>query len=176
MSPRVPVRLFRTHQISALRTTFRQQFQQPFRFQRRYAATEAAPVAGESGFSKFWNSKVGPKTVHFWAPIMKLVIVLAGVADFAKPPESLSLNQNLALLSTGAIWTRWCFIIKPQNLFLAGINFGLMIVGATQVTRITLYNNSLKKGGITETIKDEVKAEGQAVKDTAASAKKSVTA
>ena len=51
-----------------------------------------------------------------------------------------------------------------------------MIVGATQVTRITMYNNSLKKGGIAETIKDEVKAEGQAVKDTAAAAKKSVTA
>ncbi|TID16130.1 40S ribosomal protein [Venturia nashicola] len=165
MPPRVPVRLLRTHQISALRTSFRQQIQQPFRFQRGYAATEAAPVAEETGFAKFWNSKVGPKT---------LVIVLAGVADFAKPPESLSLNQNLALLSTGAIWTRWCFIIKPQNLFLAAINFGLGIVGAIQVTRITLYNNSLKKGGITETIKDEVKAEGQAIKDTAAAAKKAV--
>lgn len=66
MPPRVPVRLLRTHQISALRTSFRQQFQQPFRFQRRYAATEAAAVVEETGFAKFWNSKVGPKTVHFW--------------------------------------------------------------------------------------------------------------
>lgn len=49
-----------------------------------------------------------------------------------------------------------------------------MLVGATQVTRITLYNNSLKKGGIKETIKDEAKAEGQAIKDTAAVAKNAV--
>lgn len=37
-----------------------------------------------------------------------------------------------------------------------------------------MYNNSLKKGGITETIKDEAKAEGQAIKDTAAAAKNAV--
>jgi hypothetical protein len=63
---------------------------------------------------------------------------------------------------------------------LAAINFGLMCVGATQVTRITMYNNSLKKQGVTETIKDETKAEGKAVedlaKDTVAAAKKAVNA
>lgn len=63
-------------------------------------------------------------------------------------------------------------LTSPNSL--AGINFGLMLVGATQVTRITLYNNSLKKGGIKETIKDEATAEGQAIKDTAAVAKNAV--
>lgn len=42
-------------------------------------------------------------------------LVLAGVSDFARPAETLSLTQNLALMGTGAIWTRWCLIIKPRN-------------------------------------------------------------
>jgi len=43
-------------------------------------------------------------------------LVLAGISDFARPAESLSLSQNAALVCTGAIWTRWCFVIKPRNL------------------------------------------------------------
>ncbi len=46
---------------------------------------------------------------------MKWAIVLAGVADFARPAEKLSLTQNGALTATGLIWTRWCLIIKPKN-------------------------------------------------------------
>ena len=75
---------------------------------------------------------------------MKWAMVAAGAADFARPAESLSLTQNFALMCTGAIWTRWCFVIKPQNLFLAAINFFLFVVGATQVTRITMWQRSVK--------------------------------
>lgn len=42
-------------------------------------------------------------------------LVLAGVSDFWRPAETLSLTQNAALTATGAIWTRWCMIIKPKN-------------------------------------------------------------
>lgn len=49
------------------------------------------------------------------ANINQWCIVLAGVADFARPAEKLSLTQNIALTATGAIWTRWCLIIKPRN-------------------------------------------------------------
>jgi mitochondrial pyruvate carrier 2 len=59
--------------------TFRQPLlRQNLRFaQRRAYASESAaaveaPAAPESAFGKFWNSPVGPKTVHFWAPIMKV--------------------------------------------------------------------------------------------------------
>lgn len=37
------------------------------------------------------------------------------MADFARPADKLSLTQNAALMGTGAIWTRWCLIIKPRN-------------------------------------------------------------
>ncbi len=88
-------------------------------------------------------------------------IVLAGVSDFARPAESLSLTQNVALTATGVIWTRWCFVIKPRNILyeqsspicpfrietndflrLAAVNFFLGCVGVTQVTRILMYQRS----------------------------------
>lgn len=50
------------------------------------------------------------------APIMKWGVVLAGATDFLRPAEKLSLTQNLALVATGSIWTRWCFVIRPANM------------------------------------------------------------
>ncbi len=46
---------------------------------------------------------------------MKWGVVLAGASDFLRPAEKLSLTQNLALMATGSIWTRWCFVIRPKN-------------------------------------------------------------
>jgi len=109
------------------------------------STTTATPEANQSYFTKLWNSEVGPKTVHFWAPIMKWGVVLAGAADFARPASSLSISQNVALMITGLLWTRWCFIIKPRNIFLASVNFALFTVGLTQVTRVILYQRSLPK-------------------------------
>lgn len=45
-------------------------------------------------------------------------LVLTGVSDLARPAENLSATQNIALTATGAIWTRWCLIIKPKNYML----------------------------------------------------------
>lgn len=101
---------------------------------------------------------------------MKWALVLAGVSDFARPAEKLSLTQNAALTTTGLIWTRWCLIIKPKNYLcvapppaplqnmirverlikfagqnsLAAVNFFLGIVGIVQCTRIGLYHQSQK--------------------------------
>ncbi|MCJ1368692.1 Mitochondrial pyruvate carrier 2 [Acarospora aff. strigata] len=132
----------------------------PFRkpLGRRYQATDAAPSPqGQSTFQRLWHSPVGVKTVHFWAPVMKWALVLAGVSDFSRPAENLSLTQNIALTCTGAIWTRWCFIIKPQNLLLAAVNFFLGCVGVTQVTRILLYRRGLKDTTIAQEAKENLK-------------------
>lgn len=86
---------------------------------------------------------------------MKWGMVLAGASDFTRPAESLSLTQNFALMCTGAIWTRWCFVIRPKNVALAGVNFLVFIVGATQVGRIYSYNQSLR------TTEGQVKLEGK---------------
>jgi len=117
----------------------------PRRFQSTTTA-EAAQAVKQSWFKRMWDSPIGLKTVHFWAPVMKWSIVLAGISDFARPAEKLSLTQNVALTATGAIWTRWCLIIKPRNILLATVNFFLGVVGVIQVTRILSYNRSQKEG------------------------------
>ncbi|KAJ5560265.1 hypothetical protein N7513_002664 [Penicillium frequentans] len=80
-------------------------------------------------------------------------LVIAGISDFNRPAEKLSLTQNGALMATGAIWTRWCLIIKPRNVLLATVNFFLGCVGVVQVGRIYNYRRSLD-GSATETAKE----------------------
>ncbi|KAJ5474316.1 hypothetical protein N7475_003882 [Penicillium sp. IBT 31633x] len=108
----------------------------------RWQSSEAGASQQQSTFQRLWNSPIGVKTVHFWAPVMKWCLVIAGISDFARPAEKLSLTQNAALMGTGAIWTRWCMIIKPRNVLLATVNFFLGCVGAVQVTRIFLWQRS----------------------------------
>lgn len=60
-----------------------------------------------------------------------------------RPVETLSGTQQIALLATGAIWTRWCLIIKPKNILLASVNFFLGAVAGVQVYRIFNYQTSL---------------------------------
>ncbi|ESW97766.1 brain protein 44 [Ogataea parapolymorpha DL-1] len=91
-----------------------------------------------TAFRRFLNSETGPRTVHFWAPVMKWSLVFAGANDMVRPVEKVSGSQQLALLATGAIWTRWSFVIRPQNMLLASVNFLLGTVAGYQVIR--LYN------------------------------------
>jgi len=83
---------------------------------------------------------------------MKWGVVLAGASDFFRPPEKLSLTQNAALMATGSIWTRWCFVIRPKNMLLAAVNFCLFLVGTIQCSRILTYQSS-QKGNTTEALK-----------------------
>lgn len=86
-------------------------------------------------------------------------LVIAGAADFARPASSLSLSQNAALMCTGLIWTRWCFVIKPRNLFLASVNFLLFCVGLTQSARVLLYQRSLKGDSMGQEVEKAAKQE-----------------
>ncbi|KAK9388689.1 hypothetical protein V1515DRAFT_597705 [Lipomyces mesembrius] len=100
---------------------------------------------GVNGFQRFLQSETGPKTIHFWAPVMKWALVFAGISDLSRPVESLSGTQQLALFATGAIWTRWCLIIKPKNYLLASVNFFLGTVASVQLGRLFAYHRSLGK-------------------------------
>ncbi|GMR39461.1 hypothetical protein PMAYCL1PPCAC_09656, partial [Pristionchus mayeri] len=86
-----------------------------------------------------WNHAAGPKTVFFWAPTIKWVLVGAGLADLARPAHKLSPGQNGALFVTGAIWTRYCFVINPVNVYLASVNFFVMLTGLVQLCRIAQF-------------------------------------
>ncbi|KAI5464062.1 hypothetical protein BGZ63DRAFT_376822 [Mariannaea sp. PMI_226] len=123
---------------------------------RRWQSTDGTAQQQQSWFKRMWESEIGIKTVHFWAPVMKWALVLAGVSDFARPAEKLSFTQNFALTCTGFIWTRWCLIIKPRNVLLATVNFFLGIVGLVQISRIINYEYSKKDSAIEE-VKEEAK-------------------
>jgi hypothetical protein len=99
---------------------------------------------------------------------MKWGMVLAGASDFSRPAESLSFTQNFALMCTGAIWTRWCFVIRPKNVALAAVNSLVFLVGATQVGRIYSYNQTLKA------TEGQAKGEMHDVKNTAEKAEAKV--
>ncbi|KAF2130992.1 UPF0041-domain-containing protein [Dothidotthia symphoricarpi CBS 119687] len=143
-------------------------------FRNAYGRRRVNTAAGAqpAGFAKFWESPVGPKTVHFWAPVMKWGMVLAGASDFSRPASQLSFTQNFALMCTGAIWTRWCFVIRPKNVALAAVNALVFVVGGTQVARIYSYNKSLE--GTEGQAKGEGKALEQDLKATADKAERIV--
>merc|ERR1712000_615683 len=87
-------------QQAPFRAAFRPQFQNASRFgsagSKRWQST-AEGAQQQGWFKRMWESEVGFKTVHFWAPVMKWALVLAGVSDFARPAEKLSFTQNFAL-------------------------------------------------------------------------------
>ncbi|KAI0450317.1 UPF0041-domain-containing protein [Xylaria acuta] len=143
------------------RAAFRSQFARTSgrRFQSTTAGEGPSAQQQAGWFKRMWDSPIGFKTVHFWAPVMKWALVIAGIGDFARPADKLSLTQNAALTATGAIWTRWCFVITPQNYLLAAVNFFLGCVGVAQLTRIAMYNASQKK------LSESAEKEAEAVKD-----------
>ncbi|KZV69334.1 UPF0041-domain-containing protein [Peniophora sp. CONT] len=96
----------------------------------------AASSAGASKFANFMNHPAGPKTIFFWAPMMKWCLVAAGLKDLARPAEKLSVSQNVALTATGFIWVRYSLVITPVNYSLAAVNFFVGSSGLAQLVRI----------------------------------------
>ena len=56
------------------------------------------------------NSCAGPKTVFFWAPVMKWCLVAAGLKDLGRPAEKLSVSQNV-----GAYLPRFVGSFAPEK-------------------------------------------------------------
>ncbi|CAH2078272.1 unnamed protein product [Thlaspi arvense] len=74
-------------------------------------------------------------SVHFWAPTFKWGISIANIADFAKPPEKISLPQQIAVTCTGVIWSRYSMVITPKNWNLFSVNVAMAGTGIYQLTR-----------------------------------------
>jgi len=91
-----------------------------------------------------WNHPAGLKTIHFWAPAWKWALVIAGVSDYFRPPEKLSLNQSTSLALTGVLWSRYSMVVIPKNWVLFSVNVALGATGTLQVARILNYQQSLK--------------------------------
>jgi len=152
---------------------FRTAFRRTFNRRWQSSTTAEQPVKENSNpFS--WNSPVGPKTVHFWAPVMKWALVGVSISDFGRPAEQLSLPQSFALTATGAIWTRWCLIIKPKNYLLAAVNFFLFLANGYQIARIVNYNMDQKNKTLSGEVKSEAKAAEAKVENVVEEAKSAI--
>ena len=91
----------------------------------------------------FWNHPAGPKTIFFWAPSFKWGLVIAGIADIARPAERLSITQSTALAATGIIWARYSTVITPKNWNLFTVNIFVGATGLYQLSRIYNWRKSL---------------------------------
>ncbi|CDR88543.1 probable FMP43-protein found in mitochondrial proteome [Sporisorium scitamineum] len=95
-----------------------------------------ASGAAGSKFQAFMNHPAGPKTVFFWAPLMKWCLVAAGLKDLSRPADKISVSQNVALAATGMIWVRYSLVITPVNYSLAAVNFFVGCSGLAQLYRV----------------------------------------
>ncbi|MEN2496815.1 MAG: Mitochondrial pyruvate carrier 2 [Marteilia pararefringens] len=89
--------------------------------------------------STFFNHPAGPKTIFFWAPTMKWLICIAGIADINRPAKNLSLLQSSALAATGTIWSRYSLVIIPKNWNLFSVNIFVALTGYFQLLKIFRY-------------------------------------
>jgi len=99
-------------------------------------------VRRSGGLQTFIDSPAGPKTIHFWAPAWKWSLVFAGISDYFRPADKLSLNQSVSLTATGAIWSRYSMVVIPKNWVLFSVNSALAITGVIQVARILHYQST----------------------------------
>lgn len=72
MSSRVGLRFLHTFRQTIARRTANTQQTVSRRTYQSAAETNVDPPPAQSKFAQLMNSPVGPKTVHFWAPIMKV--------------------------------------------------------------------------------------------------------
>ncbi|CAH0553873.1 unnamed protein product [Brassicogethes aeneus] len=78
----------------------------------------------------FLNLKhlIGLKTIFFWAPVCKWIIVMASITDILdRPPEIISIPQSSVLAITGCIWMRYSLVVIPKNWMLFSVNCAMSL-------------------------------------------------
>ena len=71
---------------------------------------------------------------------------LPSIILIALDTDKMSLAQQIALTSTGVIWTRYSFVITPVNYNLAIVNAVLGVSSGYHLTR-KINNDYINKGG-----------------------------
>ncbi|KAH8354115.1 hypothetical protein KR084_000122 [Drosophila pseudotakahashii] len=93
---------------------------------------------------------LGPKTIFFWAPLVKWSLVIAGLSDLTRPADMISPNGCLALGATNLIWTRYSLVIIPKNYSLFAVNLFVSLTQLFQLGRAYNYRweqSKLEKAG-----------------------------
>eukprot|EP00640_Fibrocapsa_japonica_P005388 CAMPEP_0113934280 /NCGR_PEP_ID=MMETSP1339-20121228/1622_1 /TAXON_ID=94617 /ORGANISM="Fibrocapsa japonica" /LENGTH=108 /DNA_ID=CAMNT_0000936013 /DNA_START=136 /DNA_END=462 /DNA_ORIENTATION=+ /assembly_acc=CAM_ASM_000762 len=89
--------------------------------------------------SGFLDHPAGPFTIHFWAPTFKWGISFANIADLRRDPTAISTPQQVAVASTGIIWSRYSTVINPVNYNLLSVNLFMAVTGCYQLYRKATY-------------------------------------
>ena len=75
------------------------------------------------GVMKFINSPVGPKTTHFWGPVVNWGIVGAAILDYNKPVENISKKMTGVMFFYSCFFMRFAWRVQPRNLLLFSCHF-----------------------------------------------------
>lgn len=68
--------------------------------------------------TNFLKSPMGPRTIHFWAPVANWGIAMAGILDFNKPVECISERMTSVLAVYSAMFMRFAWRVQPRNYIL----------------------------------------------------------
>lgn len=71
--------------------------------------------------------------------------MLAGLGDFNRPAEKLSISQCGSLAATGLVWSRYSLVIIPKNYSLFAVNVFVAVTNLYQLGRAYNYQRSLEK-------------------------------
>jgi mitochondrial pyruvate carrier 2 len=66
-------------------------------------------------------------------------LVIAGLADLSRPAELLSIQQTVAIGSTGFIYSRFSMVIIPKNYTLLSVNVFVALTQSIQLYRALQY-------------------------------------
>ncbi|GKB71450.1 mitochondrial pyruvate carrier 1-like protein [Tanacetum coccineum] len=59
----------------------------------------------------YLNSPIGPKTTHFWGPVVIFGFVASAMADIKKPPEMISGNMTAVMCVFSALCMRFVWVV-----------------------------------------------------------------
>ncbi|KAG5680282.1 hypothetical protein PVAND_009800 [Polypedilum vanderplanki] len=104
----------------------------------------------------FWEYEAGPKTIFFWAPMCKWVMVIAGISDLSRPAELLSIEQATSLAATAYIASRFSMVITPKNYTLFSVNIFVAITQTIQLFRALNYKH--QQGELFNNFKEKKKS------------------
>lgn len=127
-------------------TTVQQQLRR-FSKDVKDAATKEQPPkssSSSSSSSSWWDS------AEFWGRCGALAgWGMSGAAIYdalESSPELISLNMTGVLLVYSSLFARWAFVVKPQNLLLAGCHVTNVAAQANQLRRAVEYKKENGKG------------------------------
>ena len=93
----------------------------------------------------FLNSPVGPKTIHFWAPIANWGLVLAALKDINKPAEMISERMTMTMIFYSTLFMRFAWRVQPRNFILFACHFANFSAQSYLLSRKLAHNKTLKK-------------------------------